>query len=99
LDLLVLTILSQAHHFIYTEYPTLNKGEKMPTKVIVDCSTGITTEVELTAEEIKEQAAAQKASEAEAKAQEIIAKAKNKAKADLLDRLGLTAEEAALLIS
>jgi len=71
----------------------------MPHKVIVDCSTGITTEVELTAEEIKEQAAAQKAAEAEAKAQEIIAKAKTKAKSDLLDRLGLTAEEAALLIS
>jgi hypothetical protein len=70
----------------------------MPHKVIVDCSTGETTEVELTAEEIKEQAAAQKAAEAEAKAQEVIAKAKAKAKADLLDRLGLTAEEAALLV-
>jgi len=71
----------------------------MPTKVIVDCSTGITTEVELTAEEIKQQAAAQKAAEAEAKAQEVIAAAKAKTKADLLNRLGLTAEEAALLVS
>jgi hypothetical protein len=29
----------------------------MPTKLIVDCSTGITTEVELTAEEIAEREA------------------------------------------
>jgi hypothetical protein len=71
----------------------------MSTKIIVDCSTGETTEIELTAEEIKEQVAAQKAAQAEAKAQEVIAKAKAKAKSDLLDRLGLTAEEAALLIS
>ena len=71
----------------------------MPTKVIVDCSTGETTEVELTAEEIADLEAAQKAAEAERKAQEVIAAAKAKAKADLLDRLGLTAEEAALLIS
>jgi regulator of protease activity HflC (stomatin/prohibitin superfamily) len=71
----------------------------MPTKVIVDCSTGETTEVELTAEEIADMEAAQKAAEAERKAQEVIAKAKAKAKSDLLDRLGLTAEEAALLIS
>ena len=71
----------------------------MPHKIIVDCSTGETTEVELTAEEIADQEAAQKAAEAERKAQEVIAKAKAKAKADLLDRLGLTTEEAALLIS
>jgi hypothetical protein len=71
----------------------------MPTKVIVDCSTGETTEVELTAEEIKDMEAAQKAAEVERKAQAVIDAAKAKAKADLLDRLGLTAEEAALLIS
>jgi regulator of protease activity HflC (stomatin/prohibitin superfamily) len=71
----------------------------MPHKVIVDCSTGETTEVELTAEEIADQEAAQKAAEAERKAQEVIAEAKATAKAALLDRLGITAEEATLLLS
>jgi hypothetical protein len=41
----------------YTEYPTHNERKTMPTKLIVDCSTGITTEVELTAEEIAEREA------------------------------------------
>ena len=71
----------------------------MPHKVIVDCSTGETTEIELTAEEIADQEAAQKAAEAERKAQEVIAEAKATAKAALLDRLGITAEEASLLLS
>jgi hypothetical protein len=71
----------------------------MPHKVIVDCSTGETTEIELTAEEIKDMEAAQKAVEAERKAQEVIAAAKATAKTALLDRLGITAEEAALLLS
>jgi hypothetical protein len=71
----------------------------MPHKVIVDCSTGETTEVELTAAEIADQEAAQKAAEAERKAQEVIAAAKATAKTALLDKLGITAEEAALLLS
>ena len=87
------------HHFSYTEYPTLNKGENMPTKIIVDCSTGETTEVELTAEEIADQEAAQKAAEVEAKAQKVIDDAKATAKTALLNKLGITAEEAALLLS
>jgi len=89
----------QAHHSIYTEYPTLNKGENMPTKVIVDCSTGVSTEVELTADEIADMEAAQKAAESERKAQEVIAAAKATAKAALLDRLGITEDEAKLLLS
>jgi len=71
----------------------------MPHKVIVDCSTGITTEVELTAEEIADQVAAQKAAEADRKAAEVVAKDRAVAKAALLDKLGITAEEAALLLS
>ena len=71
----------------------------MPHKVIVDCSTGVSTEVELTAEEIKDMEAAQKAAEVERKAQEVIAADKATAKAALLDRLGITAEEASLLLS
>jgi hypothetical protein len=71
----------------------------MPTKIIVDCSTGETTEVELTAEEIADQEAAQKAAEVEAKAQKVIDDAKATAKTALLNKLGITAEEAALLLS
>jgi len=73
------------------------KGETMPTKLVVDCSTGITTEVELTAEEIA-QREADAAAYAEAKAaEEAEATAKAAAKASALAKLaalGLTAEEA-----
>ena len=70
----------------------------MTTKLIVDCSTGITTEVELTAEEIAEREA-MAAEYAAQKAQEELDKAtKAEAKAELLDRLGITEEEAQLLL-
>jgi hypothetical protein len=68
----------------------------MPTKLIVDCSTGITTEVELTAEEIAEREAmaaeyaVQKAQEDAAVAAKAAAKESANAK---LAALGLTAEE------
>jgi hypothetical protein len=71
----------------------------MTHKIIVDCSTGLTTEVELTAEEIA-QREADAISAAEAKALEDADKAAKAAeKAALLERLGITAEEAALLIA
>ena len=72
----------------------------MPTKLIVDCSTGVTTEVELTAEEIAEREAmaaeyaAQKAQEDAAKAAAEAAKASAQSK---LAALGLTADEIAAL--
>ena len=50
----------------------------MPTKLVVDCSTGITSEVELTAEEIA-QREADAAAFAEAKAAEDAAKAEAEA--------------------
>ena len=71
----------------------------MATKLIVDCSTGETTEVELTAEEIAErevmaqQYATQKAKEEAQKAADAIAKSA------LLKKLGITQEEARLLLS
>jgi len=69
-------------------------------KLVVDCSTGITTEVELTAEEIA-QREADAAAYAEQKAQEEAdkaAKAAAKAAAESkLAALGLTAEEIAAL--
>ena len=68
------------------------------TKIIVDCSTGLTTEAELTAEEMSQR----EADIATANAQKVIddaasAKAASD-KAALLAKLGLTAEEAKLLV-
>jgi hypothetical protein len=69
------------------------------TKIIVDCSTGEVSEIELTAEEVAQRTADAKA-HAEAKALEEADKAAKAAeKAALLERLGITAEEAALLIA
>ena len=72
----------------------------MATKIIVDCSTGITTEVELTAEEIAQQevdAAAYAIERAEREAAEAAkADAKLSAQAKLA-ALGLSAEEIAAL--
>jgi hypothetical protein len=71
----------------------------MTNKIVVDCSTGEVQEIALTAEEIAEreamaeQYAEQKAAEEAKKAADAIAKA------DLLDRLGITEEEARLLLS
>ena len=74
----------------------------MPTKVIIDCSTGITTEVELTAEEIAQYEAdsiafaeRKEAEEAEAQAK---AELKTSAKAKLIAGQPLTAEEADLFV-
>jgi hypothetical protein len=71
----------------------------MPTKLIINCETGEQTEVELTAEEVAQREADAKAYEAEQKAKDAEAVVRAQAKAELLDRLGLTAEEAALLVS
>ena len=70
----------------------------MPTKLIINCETGEQTEVELTAEEIAQREADAKAYEADKKAKEAEEAAKATAKAELLTRLGITAEEAALLV-
>ena len=70
-----------------------------PTKVIVDCSTGITEVVPLTAAEIADMETARVAAEDQRVAAEAEAAIKAQAKAALLDKLGITAEEAALLLS
>lgn len=67
-------------------------------KVIIDCSTGEQTIVPLTAEEIAEVEAAAKQAEADRKAAEAEAQAKAEAKADLLAKLGITEDEAKLLL-
>ena len=95
-------ILHQAHHFIYTEYPTLNKGEEMsdtPTKVIVDCSTGITEVLPLTAEEIADLETARVQAESDRAEKEAQEAAQAKTKADVLKRLGITESEAKALLS
>jgi hypothetical protein len=71
----------------------------MATKLIINCETGEQTEVELTADEIAQREADAKAYEADKKAKDAADAAKAEAKAELLARLGLTAEEAALLVS
>jgi len=71
-----------------------------PTKVIVDCSTGVTTEVELTDEEVaqREADAAAYAVEQAARDAEAAAKAAAKASGEAkLAALGLTAEEISAL--
>jgi hypothetical protein len=70
----------------------------MTHKLVVDCSTGVTTEIKLTAEEVAQRAADAQAF-AHAKAAEDADKAAKAAdKAALLERLGITAEEATLLL-
>ena len=72
-----------------------------PTKLIVDCSTGVTTEVELTDEEVAQREADAaafaeiKAAEEAAEAAKAAAKASAESK---LAALGLTAEEVAALV-
>ena len=68
-------------------------------KVIVDCSTGETTVVPLTAEEIAALEAAAAQAEQDRLAAEAEAVTKAAAKQALLDKLGITQEEAALLLS
>lgn len=67
-------------------------------KVIVDCSTGEQSVVPLTAEEIADLEAAAAQAEADRKAAEKAAAAKEAARAEILAKLGLTAEEAAVLL-
>jgi hypothetical protein len=71
----------------------------MTNKIVVDCSTGEVQEIALTAEEIAEREA-MAAEYAAQKAQEEADKAtKAEAKDELLEKLGITAEEAQLLLS
>lgn len=71
----------------------------MPSKIIVDCSTGISTEVELTAEEIAQmEADAEVAAQAKAD-EEAAAAAKQAEKEAIAARLGLSAEELSTLLS
>lgn len=73
-----------------------------PTKLIVDCSTGEQTVVELTADEIAQLEAdrvAAEAQRAEQEAAEAAKVAKRQSAADKLRALGLEEEEVAALLS
>ena len=68
------------------------------TKVIVNCETGVVAEVPLTGEEIEQRDVDAAQAETERVAKEAADAATAVAKTALLARLGLTAEEAKLLV-
>ena len=68
------------------------------TKVIVNCETGVVAEIPLTGEELAQREVDAANAEAERVAKEAADAAKAVAKTTLLARLGLTAEEAKLLV-
>jgi hypothetical protein len=70
-----------------------------PTKIVVDCSTGAVEEVALTAEEIAQREADAAAYAAEQHEKEVAAAEAATAKAALLAKLGITADEAKLLLA
>jgi len=70
-----------------------------PTAIEVNCSTGEVIERPLTAEEISEREAAAVQAEADRAAAEVKATADAEAKTALLAKLGITADEAKLLLS
>ena len=70
----------------------------MTTAIEINCETGEVIERPLTADEIAANEAAQVQAEADRIAAEAEAATKAEAKAALLDKLGITADEAALLL-
>jgi hypothetical protein len=73
----------------------------MPTKLIVNCETGVTEEVELTADEIAQAEADAQAAAAERTAHEAEQAAKQAARESAIAKLaalGLSAEEAAAIV-
>jgi hypothetical protein len=69
------------------------------TKIIVDCSTGVVAEVPLTGEELAQREADAQAAAAKAHEEEVAAQAAAEAKAALLTKLGITEDEAKLLLA
>jgi hypothetical protein len=69
-----------------------------PTRIEVNCTTGEVLEIELTDAEVAQMEADAAAAETLRKADEKAAADKAAARAAILDRLGLTADEAAILL-
>ena len=70
-----------------------------PTRIEIDCSTGIEQIIELTDEEVAELEAQAAQAEADRTAREAEEAAKLAAKEAVLAKLGLTAQEAAALLA
>lgn len=70
-----------------------------PTKIVVDCSTGAVEELPLTQEEIAQREADAQAFAAQKHEEEVAATAAAEAKAALLTKLGITEDEAKLLLA
>jgi nucleoid-associated protein YgaU len=70
-----------------------------PTKLIINCETKEQIEVELTDEEVAQLEADRAKAQADKAEAEADAAIKAEAKAELLAKLGITAEEAKLLLS
>lgn len=71
----------------------------MATRIEVNCETGEVQEIELTAEEVAALEAAAAETQAQQEAAEEEARAKATAKADLLAKLGISEDEAKLLLA
>ena len=70
-----------------------------PTRIEVDCSTGAVTEIELTDAEIAQREADAEAFAAQKVLDDAAAEVKADAKTALLKKLGISQEEATLLLS
>jgi len=70
-----------------------------PTKIIIDCSTGVVAEVPLTGEELAQREVDAANAEAERVAKEAADAAAATAKDALLAKLGISADEAKLLLA
>lgn len=71
----------------------------MTTKLVVDCSTGLVEEILLTEEELAQREADRIAFEEAEKARKAEEAAKTAKRAELLAKLGLTEDDAKLLLS
>jgi hypothetical protein len=69
------------------------------TKIIVDCSTGVVAEIPLTGEELAQREADAQAAAAAKHEEEVAAAEAAEAKAALLAKLGITEDEAKLLLA
>ena len=78
----------------YMEYQMPN-----PTRIEINCTTGVESIIELTDAEVAELAVQAEAAAAKKAEENAKAEADAVAKAALLDRLGITADEAKLLLS
>ena len=69
------------------------------TKIVVNCETGVVAEIPLTGEELAQREADAQAAAAKAHEDEVAAQAAAEAKAALLTKLGITEDEAKLLLA